>query len=246
MIVLGIDAAWTSHHASGVAVVTGSRGAWRCRVAASSYADFFRYAGCDGLLQATEAIAGARPDVIAVDMPLARLPITSRRPCDNMLSSAFGARGCGVHSSTPARPGIVSEALMSELRRAGYELAVAGSSPGSLQILEVYPHAALLCLLKANYRVPYKVGRMRQYWPHAEPSERLQKLRAELRRILVGLRPHLSDLTLRLPPASARPSELKRFEDALDGVICAWIGAQYLEGACRAYGDRNAAIWVPE
>ena len=40
------------------------------------------------------------------------------------------------------------------------------------------------------------------------------------------------------------PKQLKEFEDTLDGVVCAWIGTQFLEGRCEAYGDSEAAIWV--
>lgn len=246
MISLGIDAAWTAHHASGVAIVDGEPGAWRCRGAFSSYAELFQLAGCEGVLQATESVAGALPDVVAVDMPLSRVAITGRRACDNMLSRAFGSRGCGVHSPSPSRPGAVGERLMAELTAAGYELAVNGTRLRPRQIIEVYPHAALLSLLGADYRVPYKIGRIRQYWRDATREERLQNLRANLTRILEALRAGISDIPIVLPPAGARTAELKRFEDALDGIVCAWIGAQYLDEKCRAYGDEAAAMWVPD
>jgi predicted RNase H-like nuclease len=40
-------------------------------------------------------------------------------------------------------------------------------------------------------------------------------------------------------------SGLKRYEDALDALVCAWVGAKYLLGEAVAYGDGTAAIWVP-
>lgn len=40
-------------------------------------------------------------------------------------------------------------------------------------------------------------------------------------------------------------SGLKRYEDSLDALVCAWAGAKYLEGAAMPYGDATAAIWVP-
>jgi predicted RNase H-like nuclease len=47
-------------------------------------------------------------------------------------------------------------------------------------------------------------------------------------------------------PTSAVPvSGLKRYEDSLDALVCAWVGAKYLEGETVAYGDHTAAIWIP-
>jgi predicted RNase H-like nuclease len=245
MVVLGLDAAWTPHHATGCAVVAGAPGRWTCLAACSSYDEFFQTAGSSGALEAAQALAGSLPDVVSVDMPLSITAITSRRACDNAISRAFGAYGCGVHSSTPERPGRVSADLMRTLSEAGYELAVCGSPVRSRQVIEVYPHIAVMRLLDADYRVPYKVARARKYWPGDTPAMRIGKVRAELGRILGALNDRISGIRLELPPASAGATQLKRFEDALDGVICAWIGAMYLQGCCRPYGDDTAAIWAP-
>jgi predicted RNase H-like nuclease len=134
---------------------------------------------------------------------------------------------------------------MSEFISAGYELAVVGTTFRPRQVIEVYPHVALLRLLRADYRVAYKIGRIRQYWPDAPRAERLERLRTKMTTILDGLQPHISDIQLELPRAGASSTQLKQFEDALDGVICGWIGTQYLERKCTAYGDQNGAIWVP-
>jgi predicted RNase H-like nuclease len=181
----------------------------------------------------------------AVDMPLATVPVVARRDCDNQIARAFGKFGCGVHSSTPERPGRVSSELLAEFARTGFELAVCGSQVRDRQVIEVYPHIAVMQLLNESYRVPYKVGRAAQYWPLETPPERRGRIRRNLARILTALERRFATIPLTLPPRTAGPTELKRFEDALDAVVCAWIGTQYLEGNCRAYGDHTAAIWVP-
>ena len=38
---------------------------------------------------------------------------------------------------------------------------------------------------------------------------------------------------------------LKRYEDALDALICGWVGIQFTAGNAVAYGDATAAVWVP-
>jgi predicted RNase H-like nuclease len=45
-------------------------------------------------------------------------------------------------------------------------------------------------------------------------------------------------------PARGPLAQLKRYEDALDAVVCAWVGIQYLEGKARAYGDATSAVWA--
>jgi predicted RNase H-like nuclease len=239
MVILGLDAAWTDHHASGMAVLSGTPGNWSCLVA------FSQHLGSTDVIKVAEAAAGASPDVVSVDMPLARVPIVARRECDNALSRAFGGRGCAVHSSTPERPGRVSADLMCALSRAGYELAVCGTPLRRQQVIEVYPHIAVMQLLGSNYRVPYKVARRHKYWPDAPPAERIRNLRGKLAEMLAALKQEIAGIPLAMPPAGAGPSELKRFEDALDGVICAWIGALYFEGKCQAYGDSDSAVWAP-
>ena len=39
---------------------------------------------------------------------------------------------------------------------------------------------------------------------------------------------------------------LKRYEDSLDALVCAWVGVEYLAGRAVPLGDDDAAIWCPE
>jgi predicted RNase H-like nuclease len=38
---------------------------------------------------------------------------------------------------------------------------------------------------------------------------------------------------------------LKQREDRIDALICAWTAIEYLDGSIVAFGDHNAAVWVP-
>jgi predicted RNase H-like nuclease len=40
-------------------------------------------------------------------------------------------------------------------------------------------------------------------------------------------------------------ARLKPYEDALDALVSAWIGLEYLAGRATALGDEQAAVWVP-
>jgi predicted RNase H-like nuclease len=243
-LVLGIDAAWTSRGTSGVALLKGGPSGWNCLRLAASYREF-----CDGdssdLISATQAIAGTLPTIVSVDMPLSKEPIIARRVCDQQISYAFGANGCAVHSPTAARPGLLSTQFLNAFSAAGYELAVAGSTQRDRQVIEVYPHVALLRLLNTDYRIAYKVARRYRYWPGATANRRMELLSTNLLSVRNALQERIENIALDLPSQLSGAASFKQFEDKLDAIICAWVGTRYLDGRCTAYGDANAAIWVP-
>ena len=179
-VVLGIDAAWTKGEPSGCAVVVSSRTDWQCLGVAPSYHAFLslsdgqtvpwqtgRFVGgapdVKALLAAAHKLAGAPVDVVAIDMPVATVPIAGRREADNFISAAFGGQGCSTHSPSASRPGPLGEFLSDEFKRAGYSIAHAAEAAGMpMRLVEVYPHPALLALLNCQFRVPYKVGKSRK------------------------------------------------------------------------------------
>ena len=94
--VLGIDAAWTAHQPSGIALVQRSKTGWSCLAVARSYEAFIIQASSQpwdpqqkatgsrpdpaALLQASKLLTGAEVSCVSVDMPLATTPITRNRP----------------------------------------------------------------------------------------------------------------------------------------------------------------------
>jgi len=266
--VLGIDAAWTTSQPSGVALVArAALGAWRCLSVSPSYSAFLRAADgetipwdipqCKGaapdvrliLAAASRLLGGHSVGVVTIDMPVSRIPITRRREADNRISAEFGAAGCGTHSPTSARPGVLGADLTGAFSGAGYEVATADDKAGTLaRLVEVYPHPALLRLLNEVYRLPCKASKSRKYWPTAGIRERIDKLLKVYRQILTALNAEIEGINLPLPGASscASLSSLKRFEDALDALVCAWVGCQYVDCRVTPFGDAAAAIWVPD
>lgn len=256
-VVLGIDAAWTARQPSGIALLVerarrgSSRRRWECLAVAPSYASFLAHAcdwrakpvgdppDCDALIAACKRVAGTAPDVIAIDMPLARGPFSSRRVADNEISRAYASRGLGVHTPNELRPGPIAEAMRLGFARHGYSVATATTKPGTPRaLIEVFPHAAVIELLGADYRVPYKLSRTAQYWPELDLGARRRKLLRQWAAIRRALMSKIDRIAL--PPARAE----KRYEDALDALTCAWIGMQYLDGRVRPYGDDFAAVWA--
>lgn len=263
-VVLGIDAAWTPTEPSGVAVARHTAAGWRACGLAPSYAAFLRLA--DGhavdwsgtapagepppvpaLLAAAERLAGAAVTVVALDMPIARGPFSTRREADNAISRAFGSRACSTHSPTADRPGAMGRALTTDLEALGFTVATTAPRSGTKHALEVYPHTALLTLLGRARRVPYKSGNSTKYWPGLPATDRRALLLTELHQMHAALTAVLGPFVLPLPtptsPGTLRA--LKRYEDALDALICAWVATAFLDGRATAYGDTFAAVWTP-
>lgn len=263
--ILGIDAAWTEKEPSGVALLEGSPGGWRCVAAAPSYDSFLSLAegtpvdwtiksrgtipDVSRLLSGAHRLLGTEKiSVVTVDMPLSTEPITRRREADAAISRAYGGRGAAVHSPSAERPGVISDELRKGLAAAGFPLATVTTPVGTPdRLVEVYPHSALMALTGADYRLAYKVSRSRRYWPESSPAERRASLLAQFSKITSALKGEIRGIPIELPGPSSTisTSRLKRYEDSLDALVCAWVGTKYLEGEAVPYGDDTAAIWVP-
>ena len=267
--VLGIDAAWTATEPSGVALIrkTPDNGRWEYVSVAPSYNAFI--AAANGtpvqwdmrpesgapdpkclLTAAQQHLGGETVSVVASDIPLSNTPITGRRECDKEISMLFGAQGCSTHSPSRNRPGAISTNLLAGLRGCGYNLATryATDTEPANSVIEVYPHPALLTLLNRNYRVPCKVSRSLRYWPETTVQRRVDLLMQEFVNIYNGLGRVIHGIPHFLPPlphTGRTLASLKRYEDVLDALVCAWVGALFFERQARAYGAGNAAIWVP-
>ena len=264
--ILAIDAAWTAHHPSGVALVRRDGDQWRCVALAPSYEQFIAMASgtpvdwsrrppatppsAKALLDASRALLATSVDLVCVDMPVSKVNIVGRRVADDEVSRRYGAQKCGTHSPSPIRPGVLGEQFTRELEDSGYPVATLTTPPGSTPaLIEVYPHPALLELLGAPTRVKYKIAKAASYYPDLDALQRRRRIVDTWREIISALRAVIADVTVELPASSSLDtmpaSELKRYEDAIDALICAWIGVTYLEGRATAFGDEQAAIWLP-
>lgn len=264
-VILGIDAAWTATQPSGVALVVSDSVGWHCAAVAPSYNAFLEFAqgiSVDWnvprfpgsgphpreLLEAACDLALARVDVITIDMPVSTIPILGPRAADKAISREFGGRGCSTYPPSAARPGRLGATISREFAEAGYSIATTSEAcPTTGRLLEVYPHPAILTLLRCSYRVPYKVSKSRRYWPKLPAAERTSRLIGEFAAIYSGLPISIDSCMLPIP-APGTPitlAGLKRYEDALDALVCAWVGTRYLHKAAVPFGDGTSAIWCP-
>ena len=264
MHILGVDAAWTAGEPTGVAVVSQSAKGWNCQGVAPSYASFIaltegepvswaikpsgEHPRSPDLVDAAAVLVGGSIDVVAVDMPVSTERFSSRRAADNAISQRFGAAWCSAHSPSATRPGQVGRAFSEELS-SSHRLVTDQREMGVIPaLIEVYPHPALLTLLKVSQRVPYKASKTGKYWVGKDLASRGQLLLEQWHLILEALNREIAGIDLPIPTTftpGMTIAGLKRYEDALDALICAWVGIRYLKGRCDVFGDDTAAIWVP-
>jgi predicted RNase H-like nuclease len=263
--ILAIDAAWTATEPTGVSLLQNTNGQWQCVALAPSYPQFYALAegeavdwslkpkgeapDIERLLNSAQQLLG-QPTVslITVDMPVSTIPILGRRQAETALSRAYARMGCAAHSPGPMRPGPIGTAYSNGCFDKGYQLGVTSTPVGTPQcLLEVYPHPALITLMESDYRVPYKAGKALKFWPDLSVAQRKAKLFAVYQQILNVLSEKIHNIDLELPEdLRERPfAHFKRYEDALDALVCGWVGMKYLAGQAQAYGDNTGAIWVP-
>jgi predicted RNase H-like nuclease len=261
--VLGIDAAWTLTQPTGVAAGVETEAGWRLAAVEASYEQFI--ARADGLPTSAERPRGSKPDaaalleagrkicglpidLVAIDMPMARHPITGRRPSDIKVSQGYGARSAATHSPSNERPGKISDALRLAFEDEGYPLRTLNAAGAPAKgLIEVYPHTALIEFLKASRRLEYKAAKARRYWPGLPLAACHDNLREVWRRIVGGLEQRIEGVQSALPPpgSNERGWRLKAYEDKLDAVVCASIAIACLDGKASGWGDADSAIWIP-
>ncbi len=271
--ILGIDAAWTTTQPSGVALLdVPGHGASRVIRVARSYSEFVdgppvasgwlepatnRPVTIEAVISAAADIAGALPGVVALDIPLAAVPIAERRASDNAVSREYGGRWASTHSPTPTRPGAVSAKLFAGMSALGYSFASATAvgyeNTAERWFIETYPHPAIIDMMSLQKRLPYKVARMRRYWPDVSARERWPKLGRQLERLRDELAERIDGVKEAIPEPNKvfeqgwrrRRTLMKGIEDALDAVVCAYVGMAFVRGQARPLGDGESAIWLP-
>jgi predicted RNase H-like nuclease len=199
------------------------------------------------------AQADGQPTAVGIDAPLLGLGNPRRRrPCDNLVSSAFGRFHASTHS-LPSAPDLArfTESLR---RRYGARSLAPGVPPARARpaIREVYPNALQVLLFGLERRgaaiVPYK---RRRFGPTpAWVTRGLRPFIARCRRVLeagyVDRRaPGWQALVALAPRVTMPMTELKAIEDRWDAVLCALaVALEHLApGTMRVYAGDGPAGW---
>lgn len=237
MYFAGVDLAWAGRSPTGVAVVDASG----ALVSVCAVRDD------------DEILAALHPYVsgdclVAFDAPLVVTNPTGQRPAETALNRDFRRYEAGTHPCNTGKPEFAAGPRAGRLA-AALGLDLDPRSPAARRAIEVYPHAATVALLRLERTLKYK----------AKPGRTVDGLKSELSLLMDGVERlarapvplhvagHAGWAALRRAVAAAqRKSELRRAEDPVDAVVCAYVAlyAQRNPANVTIYGDLDTGCIV--
>jgi predicted RNase H-like nuclease/ppGpp synthetase/RelA/SpoT-type nucleotidyltranferase len=214
MYFVGLDLAWGERKPTGVAAVDENG----VLVHLSAQTD-------DHSIVAATAPFVGDDCVVGIDAPLIVTNASGNRPCEAALNKDFQSFQAGAHPSNTGKPEFADGTRGGRLA-ATLDLDLDPHSTRLRRALEVYPHAATVALFRLGRTLKYK----------AKPGRSVERLRSELlelMRLIEGL--STADVALsvaehddwrrlrREAEEATRKSELRRVEDPVDAVLCAYV-----------------------
>lgn len=226
----GVDLAWGGRNPTGVAVVDAD-GRLVHIAAVRNDAD---------VLAALAPYVGG-DCVVGFDAPLVVTNPTGQRPAETALNRDFRRFEAGAHPANTGKPEFADGPRAARLAEA-LDLDLDPYSPARRRAIEVYPHAATVALFRLPRTLKYK----------AKPGRDVPQLKAELLRLMDGLEgltraavplhvaahPQWAELR-RQVTAAQRKCDLRRAEDPVDAVVCAYVAlyARRCPADVTIYGD---------
>ncbi|MDQ7991769.1 MAG: DUF429 domain-containing protein [Propionicimonas sp.] len=214
MIFAGIDLAWGERAASGIAVLDAD----------GALVQLARLTTDDEIVG---ALAGhlAGDCVVGIDAPLVVTNPTGNRACEAALNRDFARFDAGTHPTNTARPefGQIPRAAR-VAGRLGLDLDP--DSPTRRRAMEVYPHAALVALFRLGRTLKYKQSSARPLAVQRAEMQRMVALLESLETASPALRVGGSaqwQAVVATVAGATRKSDLRRVEDQLDAVVCAYV-----------------------
>jgi len=234
---LGLDLAWGEKRPTGLAVLDAD--GQLLRVSAH---------------ETDEAIVAAMTPyadgdcLVAVDAPLVVKNAVGNRPCEAALNRDFARFDAGAHPSNTAKPEFTRTPRGARLAKT-LGLDMDPSSRSRRRAIEVYPHPATVALFRLGRTLKYK----------HKPGRPLPQLRTELQRLMrliegladstvpLHVRDHEDWISLfALVESAQRKSDLRRAEDQVDAVVCAYVAlfAVRRPDLTTTYGDFDSGYIV--
>lgn len=227
---VGIDLAWGDRRPTGLAVLTG-KGQLAHLSAATT----------DESITTALAPYTSGKCLVAIDAPLVVINPSGNRPAERALNRDFAKYDAGAHPSNTAKPEFSGTPRGARLAT-GLGLDIDPESTARRRAIEVYPHPATVSLFRLGRTLKYK----------QKPGRPLPQLKAELlrlMRLLEGLASaspaiHIGEseawraLAVQVENA-ARKADLRRAEDQVDAVVCAYVAMYAARRPERVttYGD---------
>jgi predicted RNase H-like nuclease len=242
---IGIDLAWSPRNLTGAAVLRGDAGG-------AGLIDYGLLGTDSAIAEYIAQYAGAGPAIVAVDAPLRVPNETGRRPGEAEIGRAFARYQAGAHPANRSRlafDGIVrGEALVAALAARGFVHAPEVAA-GALvrQVIEVFPHPAMVALFGLDRTLKYKARPGRSADLRLNEWRRYQDYLGALAQADPPL--HGQAALIAQDVAALRGRRLKDYEDQVDALMCAYIALyafRWGAARCRSFGTfEGGCIFTP-
>ncbi len=223
MLFLGIDLAWSGKNNSGVAVIGGDERSGKLLNAGLALTD-------EEIIRFVSKASNGNDAHIAIDAPLVVPNQTGRRVAEALVGDLFRKYNAGAHPSNRERLGawsngkIRGEEIVKQLEEVGFvHDPFIKKFESSRKVFEVYPHPSMVVLFNLNKVIKYKAKPKRSLEFRVGEFERYEKLLKGLKNPSLKLGTKISEGKL----TDMSPAQLKRHEDMLDAVFCAYISYYY-------------------
>lgn len=216
---IGVDLAWSPRNTSGVFALQVED------IEAREVRWHHALADDDEILAFIAEAAGQGPALVAIDAPIRVPNQRGARPCDREITRVFGRFQAGAHPAsrrTLERYGGLRAERLAE--RIVWELGFAHDphiphQAATRQLVEVYPHPGMVALFGLELTLKYKRGPVDQRRAELEHLQRHLLALADAMPILRVGNGWCRDI------AGLRGRRLKRYEDLLDSLFCAYTAA---------------------
>lgn len=241
---LGIDLAWSLANPSAAVLLRWESGAgvleaWQDRLGDNrEIADF------------VDKTVGEGPALIAIDAPLCVPNEEGTRPCDRELSQFYRWAQAQAYPANRRRlgPKVRGEELVRALEDLGFRHEpLVPPQKEVRQVVEVFPHPAAVELFGLPRILRYKARPGRTYPQRWKELARFRDLLSGLKHQNPGLL--AEEILTKADPHGLRGQALKRLEDLLDALFCAYIALHlwfFGPRGYRCFGDKSSGyILVP-
>lgn len=233
---IGIDLAWSPRNRSGLATIRGNR-------RGADLIDTQILLTDAEIVEYVVSRAGEGSVIVAVDAPLRVPNSTGCRPAEVEIGQMFRRYHAGAHPANRNRlafEGVVrGEALVQALTQVQIEhRATIEVGRAVRQVIEVFPHAAMVGIFGLSRILRYKAKPKRSHAERMAEWRRYQGLLLSLR----GADPELRGLedVMAQDVRVLKGAWLKAYEDRIDAILCAYVGLygfRWGNARCRTFGS---------
>jgi predicted RNase H-like nuclease len=247
MFFIGIDLAWSEKNNSGIAVIEGQKDTARFIRGAS---DIQR---TSDILDFILTQIKDNPALIAIDASLIVNNETGERKVETRLKKMFAAYHAVPYPSNRnlchrLYGGIRGEQVSKMLGKKGFRHSpYIKKMEESKKFFEVFPHSAMVVIFKLKEILKYKPRKNRSYNLRWQEFETYQSCLKSLENRKPSL--YLPHDIINTDVRALKGKALKRYEDLLDAVFCAYTTFHYWcePGTCLVIGDlKDGYIVTPD